>query len=95
MNAWPLHAEQRLNASTLVEEVKVAMHPAKKVVGRVEIEKMVRSLMKGEEGKLMSDKVKALRKSAKEALGINGSSYNSMCEFIKCCEMKMKYVQDK
>ncbi|GKC18557.1 hypothetical protein Tco_1020707 [Tanacetum coccineum] len=64
MIAWPLHAEQRLNASTLVEEVKVAMHPAKKVVGRVEKEKMVRSLIKGEEGKLMRDKVKALRESA-------------------------------
>ncbi|GKA07410.1 anthocyanidin 3-O-glucosyltransferase 5-like protein [Tanacetum coccineum] len=48
MIAWPLHAEKRLNASTLVEEVKVAMRPTKKVVGRVEIEKMVRSLMKGE-----------------------------------------------
>ncbi|GJZ47189.1 anthocyanidin 3-O-glucosyltransferase 5-like protein [Tanacetum coccineum] len=41
MIAWPLHAEQRLNASTLVEE--------------------------GKEGKLMRDKVKALRESAKES----------------------------
>ncbi|KVI08876.1 anthocyanidin 3-O-glucosyltransferase 5-like [Cynara cardunculus var. scolymus] len=93
MIAWPLYAEQRLNASIVAEEQKVGVRPAvlptKKVVGREEIEQMARRLMESEEGKRMREKVKALGESAKEALGIEGSSYNSMCEFIKCCEKKM------
>lgn len=96
MIAWPLYAEQRLNATILTDELKVALRPsvlpAEKVVGRVEIEQMVRSLMEGNEGKEMKDRVKVLRKSAKEALEINGSSYSSMCEFIDCCKMNMKSI---
>ncbi|KAI3747766.1 hypothetical protein L6452_10408 [Arctium lappa] len=97
MIAWPLYAEQRLNATIVTEEVMVGVRPAvlptKKVVGRGEIEKMVRRLMEGEEGKRMRENVKVLGGKAKEALGMKGSSYNSMCEFIKCCEiMKMKCV---
>ncbi|GJS18990.1 anthocyanidin 3-O-glucosyltransferase 5-like protein [Tanacetum coccineum] len=97
MISWPLYAEQRLNATILAEELKVAIRPAvlpvKKVVGREEIEKMVRSLMEGVEGNTMRERVRVLRESAKEALGINGSSYKSMCEFISCCDMKMKSVK--
>ncbi|KAI3704586.1 hypothetical protein L1987_74811 [Smallanthus sonchifolius] len=96
MIVWPLYAEQRLNATLFSEELEVAVRPAvlpaEKEVGREEIEKMVRSLMEGEEGKMMREKVKLLRQSAKETLMINGSSYKSMCEFISCCEMKMKSV---
>ncbi|KAL4577611.1 hypothetical protein LXL04_013721 [Taraxacum kok-saghyz] len=55
MIAWPLYAEQRMNATMLTEELKVAVTPeilpAKEVVGREEVEKMVRCLMEGEEGK--------------------------------------------
>ncbi|KAJ9541038.1 hypothetical protein OSB04_027544 [Centaurea solstitialis] len=94
MIVWPLYAEQRLNASIVTEDLKVGVRPVvwptKKVVGREEIEKMARRLMESEEGKKMREKVKELGENAKEALGMNGSSYNSMCEFIKCCEMKMK-----
>lgn len=57
MITWPLYSEQRMNATILVEELKVAIRPtAKKVVGREEIEKMARSLMEGEEGKEMTEK---------------------------------------
>nr|GEX58882.1 anthocyanidin 3-O-glucosyltransferase 5-like [Tanacetum cinerariifolium] len=97
MISWPLYAEQRLNATILVEELGMAIRPAvwpvKKVVGREEIQRMVRSLMEGVEGNTMRERVKVLRESAKEALGINGSSYKSMCEFISCCDMKMKSVK--
>ncbi|PWA42994.1 UDP-glucuronosyl/UDP-glucosyltransferase [Artemisia annua] len=97
MIAWPLYAEQRLNATILVEEMGVAIRPAvlpaKKMVEREEIEMMVRSLMEGVEGNTMRERVKVLRESAKEALGIKGSSYKSMCEFISCCGMKMKSVK--
>ncbi|KAK1440642.1 hypothetical protein QVD17_06471 [Tagetes erecta] len=92
MIAWPLYAEQKLNATLLTEELKVAVRPmvwpTEKVVRREEIEKMVRSLMEGEEGKMLREKVKLLRESGNEALSMNGSSYKSMCEFISCCKMK-------
>ncbi|KAJ9541039.1 hypothetical protein OSB04_027545 [Centaurea solstitialis] len=60
MIAWPLYAEQRLNASIVTEEMKVGVRPAvlptKKVVGREEIEKMARRLMESEEGKKMRER---------------------------------------
>ncbi|GFY86569.1 UDP-Glycosyltransferase superfamily protein [Actinidia rufa] len=54
--AWPLYAEQRMNAVVLTEELGVALRtevlPTKKVVGRREVEKLVRSVM--EEGMEMT-----------------------------------------
>ncbi|KAI3985895.1 hypothetical protein MKX01_038977 [Papaver californicum] len=48
-HSWPLFAEQRLNASLLVEDIKVAIRPniwsTKELIGRTEIEKMIRMLM--------------------------------------------------
>lgn len=89
MIAWPLYAEQNMNATMLTEELKVAVRPevlpTKKVVGREEVEKMVRSLMEGEEGKAMREKVKALKEGAEEATSMNGSSYISTCKFVEDC----------
>ncbi|XP_076917850.1 anthocyanidin 3-O-glucosyltransferase 5-like [Bidens hawaiensis] len=93
MIAWPLYSEQRLNATLLTDELGVAVRPAvcpaEKEVERDEIEKMVRSLMEGEEGKKMRKNVKSLRESGNQALMINGSSYKSMCEFITRCQLKI------
>ncbi|XP_076917857.1 anthocyanidin 3-O-glucosyltransferase 5-like [Bidens hawaiensis] len=93
MIAWPLYAEQRLNATLLVEKLEVAVRPevlpAEKDIGREEIEKMVKSLMKGEEGTTMRKKVRSLRESGNQALMVNGSSYRSMLEFTTCCEVKI------
>lgn len=89
MIAWPLYAEQKMNATMLSEELKVAVTldvlTTKKVVGREEIERMVRVLMEGEEGKAMREKVKALKESADKAISIKGSSYISICMFIDDC----------
>ncbi|XP_023759842.1 anthocyanidin 3-O-glucosyltransferase 5 [Lactuca sativa] len=89
MIAWALYAEQRMNATMLTEELKVAVRPevlpTKKVVGREEVEKMVRCLIDGEEGKAMTEKVKRLKESAEEALSVNGSSYISSCKFVEDC----------
>ncbi|KAJ0728611.1 putative anthocyanidin 3-O-glucosyltransferase [Helianthus annuus] len=90
MIAWPLYAEQRLNATLLTDELQVAVRPTvlpgEEEVGREEIQKMVRSLMEGEEGKTMREKVKLLKESANHALMVDGSSYKSMCEFITGCQ---------
>ena len=49
MIAWPLYAEQKMNATMLVEEVGVVIRPkvalTKRVVGREEIEMIVRKVM--------------------------------------------------
>ncbi|KAF9620262.1 hypothetical protein IFM89_010997 [Coptis chinensis] len=46
---WPLFAEQEMNATFLVEELGVAIRPRvdkdKELVGRVEIDRVVRMVM--------------------------------------------------
>ncbi|KAL3525425.1 hypothetical protein ACH5RR_013797 [Cinchona calisaya] len=97
MIAWPLYAEQRLNATMLTEELGIAVRPevlpTKKVVGRKEIEKMVRTVMEYKEGKLMRDKVRQLKISAENALNKGGSSYNNMCDLLKDAEMRSKSLK--
>ncbi|KAJ8550077.1 hypothetical protein K7X08_033784 [Anisodus acutangulus] len=87
MIAWPLYAEQKMNAAMLAEEVGVAIRPeilpAKKVVRREEIEGMVRMLMQTNEGKGIREKAKKLKMSAENALNEGGSSCNSICELVK------------
>ncbi|KAK6145805.1 hypothetical protein DH2020_019674 [Rehmannia glutinosa] len=86
MIVWPLYAEQRLNATLLAEEIGVALRlrvlSTKEVVGREEIETLVRRLMQHEEGRVMRDKVKHLKIRAVEGLKNDGSSYKSMCELL-------------
>nr|XP_009776112.1 PREDICTED: anthocyanidin 3-O-glucosyltransferase 5-like [Nicotiana sylvestris] len=87
MIAWPLHAEQKMNAAMLTEELGVAIRPAvlptKKLVKREEIQGMVRILMQTKEGKPIEEKAKKLKMSAENALSEGGSSYNSICELVK------------
>ncbi|KAK2986849.1 hypothetical protein RJ640_011074 [Escallonia rubra] len=94
MIAWPLYAEQRLNATLLTEELAVAVRPealpTKKVVRREEIEKLARRLMQYREGKGMRDRVRQLQCSGERAVSKGGSSYNSMCQFVEDCRRKLK-----
>ncbi|XP_021896502.1 anthocyanidin 3-O-glucosyltransferase 5-like [Carica papaya] len=82
MITWPLYAEQRTNATFLTEEVKLAIRPeverGKTVVRREEIERVVRVLMEGEEGKAIRCRVKELKDSALKSLDYGGSSYESL-----------------
>ncbi|KAI6695356.1 hypothetical protein NL676_023066 [Syzygium grande] len=77
MIAWPLYAEQRLNATLLVEEIGVAIRPKelppKKIVGREEIEKLVRSIMVEKEGHTIRARVKELKISAEKAMAKGGA----------------------
>ncbi|KAA8537664.1 hypothetical protein F0562_027346 [Nyssa sinensis] len=70
--AWPLYAEQKMNTRMLVEEVGVAVlpvaEPGKRVIGRKEIERVVRLLMEGDEGKVMRRRARELQESARKAL---------------------------
>jgi hydroquinone glucosyltransferase len=87
MVAGPLYAEQRMNATMLVEEVGVAVKPAveggKGVVVREEIERVVRMVMEGEEGNVMRRRAGELKVSAEKALNFGGSSYKSLSRVTK------------
>ncbi|KZV34229.1 hydroquinone glucosyltransferase-like [Dorcoceras hygrometricum] len=90
--AWPLFAEQRMNATMLVEEVGVAVKAAPKiveaVVGRKEIETVVREVMEGEKGKMMRRRAAELKRSAAEALESGGSSHRSLSLLVDIWKSK-------
>ena len=82
MIAWPLYAEQRLNATQLAEELGVAVRPkklpSKEVVKREEIENMIRRIMVDEEGSETRNRVQQIKESGEKALSEGGSSYNAL-----------------
>ncbi|XP_062076038.1 hydroquinone glucosyltransferase-like [Humulus lupulus] len=82
--AWPLYAEQKMNAVLVGESglnvgVRVKMNE-KGMVGREEICEYVKNLMEGEEGKVMKKRMSELKEAAKLALGHEGSSTKSLAE---------------
>ncbi|XP_031384779.1 anthocyanidin 3-O-glucosyltransferase 5-like [Punica granatum] len=93
MIAWPLYAEQRMNATLLAEEIGVAICPkvlpSKKTVGREEIRCLVRRIMVDEEGNAARKKVKELQKSSQEALCKGGSSYECLWKLREDCKARL------
>jgi hydroquinone glucosyltransferase len=92
MIGWPLYAEQRMNATMLMEDVGVLakvpglVGPAGKettTIGREEIERMMRTVIEGEEGKAIRRKAKELKESAMKALNVGGISYESLSRLVK------------
>ncbi|PIA62063.1 hypothetical protein AQUCO_00200206v1 [Aquilegia coerulea] len=82
--AWPMMAEQFINAK-MVEELGIGlrMQPtentgARTLVKSEKVEKMVRKLMLGDEGKQAQKKVKNIGESAKRAMGEGGSSKGAL-----------------
>ncbi|GER48661.1 UDP-Glycosyltransferase superfamily protein [Striga asiatica] len=83
MIAWPLYAEQRMNAVLLHEDVKVALRPRageNGLVGRVEIANVVKGLMEGEEGKRIRSRIRDLKNAACNALSEKGQSTNVLAQ---------------
>ncbi|KAJ4828618.1 hypothetical protein Tsubulata_041751 [Turnera subulata] len=82
--AWPLYAEQKMNAVMLTEDIKVALRPKARgkdgVIDREEIAHVVRSLMEGEDGKKVRNKMKDLKEAAAKALSEDGSSAKALSE---------------
>ncbi|KAL5548488.1 hypothetical protein UlMin_003719 [Ulmus minor] len=84
--AWPMMAEQHLNAKYLVEGLKVGIRlpsDGNNVVLREEIGKGVKELMSGIRGRQARDKAIEFGKMAKEAVLVGGSSYKSLNELIE------------
>ncbi|TVU35896.1 hypothetical protein EJB05_17803, partial [Eragrostis curvula] len=78
--AWPLYAEQRVNAVMLTERTGLALRPSTDgcsgdgVVPRGEIEAVVTELMVGEKGAAAREKARGLREAAAKAWAPDGPS---------------------
>ncbi|KAF8400435.1 hypothetical protein HHK36_013733 [Tetracentron sinense] len=87
--AWPMVAEQHLNAKFLVEELKVAeqvpigtIHGEENIIRREVICEGVRELMGGEKGRKARQKAEELGKMGRRAVQEGGSSYGSLNKLI-------------
>ncbi|KAI3703250.1 hypothetical protein L1987_73186 [Smallanthus sonchifolius] len=84
MIAWPLYAEQHMNARVMTETLCLALRletDENGIFRKEEIEKVVKELMEGDEGKKISKRLKELKNSAMKALSVGGSSMESLSKF--------------
>ncbi|KAK2994783.1 hypothetical protein RJ640_021015 [Escallonia rubra] len=84
MIAWPLYAEQRMNATVMAEDfgvaVKPAVAPGESIIRREEVERVVRLVMEGGEGEAIRRRARELQESARQALDCGGgSSHEALC----------------
>ncbi|XP_061362027.1 anthocyanidin 3-O-glucosyltransferase 5-like [Gastrolobium bilobum] len=86
MITWPLYGDQRVTATLLAEDMGVGIKPTveagRRVIGRKEIERVVRAVMEGEEGKAMRDRAKVLKETASKALDSGGSSFQTLAGVV-------------
>uniref|UniRef100_A0A1J3D3H9 Glycosyltransferase n=1 Tax=Noccaea caerulescens TaxID=107243 RepID=A0A1J3D3H9_NOCCA len=89
--AWPLYAEQWMNATLLTEELGVAVRtselPSKRVIGREEVASLVRKIVaeEDEEGRKVRAKAEEVKVSSEQAWTQGGSSRSSLFEWAKRC----------
>ncbi|ESQ37758.1 hypothetical protein EUTSA_v10028623mg [Eutrema salsugineum] len=79
--AWPLYAEQKMNAVLLTEDIHVALKVRARedgIVGKEEVARVVKGLMEGEEGKGVRNKMKEMKEGASRALKDDGSSTKAL-----------------
>ncbi|KAI4338372.1 hypothetical protein MLD38_023438 [Melastoma candidum] len=85
--AWPLYAEQKMNAEVLTKDTKVALRAEAEgesgVVRRGEVERVVRGLMDGKEGKEVRNRVKDLKHAASKVLSVDGSSTKALAQVVR------------
>ncbi|CAI8606679.1 unnamed protein product [Vicia faba] len=82
MIAWPLFAEQKMNAKLLSDVLKVAVRPKvdeeSGIVKREEVGKSVRRIMEGGESLEINKRMKELSDAAASVLGEHGSSRKAL-----------------
>ena len=93
--AWPMMAEQHLNARMVEEEIKVGLRVetcdgrVRGFVRREGVRKTVRELMEGERGKEARKKVKELAQLARKAVQEGGSSWSTLESLLReTCQKK-------
>ncbi|KAH6774449.1 UDP-Glycosyltransferase superfamily protein [Perilla frutescens var. hirtella] len=86
--AWPMMAEQYLNAKLVVEEIKVGLRvktvdgTSKGFVAADSLSSAVREVMDNEKGKELREKAKEVAEAAKKATREGGSSWNALNNLI-------------
>ncbi|PON42712.1 UDP-glucuronosyl/UDP-glucosyltransferase [Trema orientale] len=83
--AWPLYAEQKMNAIVLTQEMKVALRPKASengIVKKEEIAKAVKSLIEGEEGKKLRNRIEELKEAAAKTLSPDGASTKALHDVV-------------
>ncbi|KAI3910015.1 hypothetical protein MKW92_004203 [Papaver armeniacum] len=81
--AWPLFAEQKMNAVMLTDDLKVALRPKENKNGIIEsdeISRCVKGVMEGEEGNSLRSRMRDLKGAAANSLSEVGSSFKSLAE---------------
>ncbi|XP_021896985.1 hydroquinone glucosyltransferase-like isoform X2 [Carica papaya] len=84
--AWPLYAEQRMNAVLLADDLKVAFRVRENeegIVVREDISRYAREIMEGEDGKMVRKKMREFKDSALNALSQDGSSTKSLAKVVE------------
>ncbi|KAK2352601.1 hydroquinone glucosyltransferase [Trifolium repens] len=80
---WPLFAEQHMNAVLLSEGIKVGLRPRvneNDIVERVEVSKVIKCLVEGEEGEKLRNNMKELKENASNAVKEEGSSTKTISQ---------------
>ncbi|KFK34320.1 hypothetical protein AALP_AA5G129700 [Arabis alpina] len=95
MIAWPLFAEQKMNATLLNEELGIAVRSEKltseEVILREEVKKLVQRIMVEEEGYKMREKVKKLRDTAETSVSCDGgSAHESLSRVADECKLLLE-----
>ncbi|XP_020206342.1 hydroquinone glucosyltransferase [Cajanus cajan] len=83
--AWPLFAEQKMNAVLLTNGLKVALRVKvneKGIVEREEVARVIKNLMVGEEGEEIRKRMKKLEDAAANALKDDGSSTRTLTQLV-------------
>ncbi|WCJ36743.1 UDP-glycosyltransferase 88B1 [Euphorbia peplus] len=86
MLAWPLYAEQKVNAVALVDELKLALRVTESrdgFVGANEFAGKLGELMKSDGGKCIRERVMGMKNAAVEARRDGGSSHATMAHLIE------------
>ncbi|KAL3818263.1 hypothetical protein ACJIZ3_004168 [Penstemon smallii] len=84
--AWPLFAEQKMNAVLLSEDLKVAFRVRENengVVDSEQIAKLGTSLIEGEEGMELRNRIRNIQGAAIQALSQDGHSTKSLAKVVE------------
>ncbi|KAJ3686254.1 hypothetical protein LUZ61_015418 [Rhynchospora tenuis] len=83
--AWPLYAEQRMNAVLLTDDVKVAIRPKQDnsgMIGQEEVSRVVRCLMQGKDSERLKLRAQELSHEAANSLE-GGSSFKNLLQVTR------------